>query len=143
MGLAEELPQPPEPRWCLQGVGQQLQLLLLRRLTDGSGQPVGPLGLPPDLLFLPQRSLAQLAGSHPLQIDEGRQHQVDPVLNLLELLEPVPVQAERRFELFEEKLNLPAIMPPKSGTYIGPPRAATQPPSEGRSCSSLTRCPEL
>ena len=36
-------------------------------------------------------------------------------------------------------LRLPAIMPPKRGTYIGPLRAATPPPAEGRRCSSLTR----
>ncbi len=42
-------------------------------------------------------------------------------------------------EPLEENMRLPAIMPPKRGTYIGPLRAATPPPAEGRRCSSLTR----
>ncbi len=41
--------------------------------------------------------------------------------------------------LVEDLFRLPAIMPPKRGTYIGPLRAATPPPAEGRRCSSLTR----
>ena len=42
-------------------------------------------------------------------------------------------------EPLKRNLRLPAIMPPKRGTYIGPLRAATPPPAEGRRCSSLTR----
>jgi hypothetical protein len=32
-------------------------------------------------------------------------------------------------------------MPPKRDAYIGPPRAATPPPAEGRGCSSFRGCP--
>ena len=42
--------------------------------------------------------------------------------------------------LVEDQLRLPTIMPPKRGACIGPPRAATPPPAEGRRCSGLTRC---
>ena len=42
-------------------------------------------------------------------------------------------------EPLEGNMRLPAIMPPKRGTYLGPLRAATPPPAEGRRCSSLTR----
>ena len=48
-----------------------------------------------------------------------------------------------RLLLVEDLFRLPAIMPPKRGTYIGPPRAATSPPAEGRCCSSLTGCRRL
>ena len=46
---------------------------------------------------------------------------------------------EAPHEPLEGNMRLPAIMPPKRGTYIGPLRAATPPPAEGRRCSSLTR----
>src|SRR5208337_4493912 len=47
--------------------------------------------------------------------------------------------AQNALEPAKKEFRLPAIMPPKRSTYIGPPRAATPPPAEGRRCSSLTR----
>ena len=80
---------------------------------------------------------------NPLQIDERHQAERDPSFRLLEFLEAVVMQTKCRFELFEEKLRLPAIMPPKRSACIGPPRAATPPPTEGRQYSSLILGPEF
>jgi hypothetical protein len=45
------------------------------------------------------------------------------------------------FQPAEFDFLLPAIMPPKEGACIGPPRVATRPLAEGRRCSSLTPDP--
>ena len=44
---------------------------------------------------------------------------------------------EDAFEPAEKQLRLPTIMPPKRSTCIGPPGAATPPPTEGRQSSSF------
>src|SRR5262249_5389616 len=73
----------------------------------------------------------------------GHQRRAETEQRRLRVSQRVDLAVQRLGQRLEDVLNLPAIMPPKRGACIGPLRGATPPPTEGRSCSSLTRGPVL
>ena len=74
--------------------------------------------------------MTTLVKPHDHDTVEEQGHRCRPLHGLGQTIGRV-LQSQELLAVFKGALRLPTIMPPKSGTYIGPPRAATHLPAAG------------
>src|SRR5262249_45917332 len=111
--LAQAAPELALARRRPRQAVQPHQIVFLGGLADRQAQPETALPTPPALPLLRQVAPPQLPGPVPLQVAEGHQARLRPILHLGEPTEAVAVEAERPLQLLEEQLDLPAILPSK------------------------------
>src|SRR6185436_19619576 len=86
----------------------RLQVVSFRLMANGPAEAVTALGRPPATLDRGEIATSQLPGAGPFEIEERGQYEINPALHADEIPEPIMVEAEHRFQLFEEQLDLPA-----------------------------------